>query len=417
MSDSNQIPAWFNYPNYDWQHKRAVIIGAGIAGCQIAWHLAQQGWKITLIERHDKIASEASGNPAGVISPKVTSKPSAGEGFYTESFDYTLSQLDQLQKLGLEWHGCGLLQLTHSQREEERWQQLKGRGFDDTFLQLVDEVQTSKIANIPLPYKASYFPQAGWIDPAHFCEILSQHNNCIKLLETKAIRLEKKHNHWHVLDENENSIALEEVVIIANGRGLTQFEQTQNLPSMPVAGQTTLGSASAYSKQLKTVIGHEGYLTPSDEKSNQHTFGATFDRNNGNPQINQQADSDNRSQLTQYLPEFADSLIDTESAHAAVRLTTPDRFPYAGAIPDWDFYKEHYDDLHHGKKWKEYPEAEYQNGLFVMGGFGSRGLTTSGYCAKILTDIIVNKPLSNKDKITLQNCHPARYLIKQLKKA
>ncbi len=415
MIDTNQIPVWFNYPDYDWQNKQAVVIGAGIAGCQIAWHLTQQGWKITLIERNEKIANQASGNPAGVISPKMTSKPSAGEDFYTQSFQYTLSQLDLLQKQGLEWHNCGVLQLMHNQREEKRWQALQDRDFKDSFLQLIDEAQTSKIANIPLSYKASYFPQAGWINPVHLCEVLSRVDNCNTLLETKAIQLEKQQNLWHILDENDNSIAQAEVVIIANGKDLTQFMQTQNLPNMPVAGQTTLGTASEYSKQLKTVIGHEGYLTPADVKSNQHTFGATFDRNNDNPQITKQADSDNLAQLTQYLPEFADSLIDTKSAHAAIRLTTPDRFPYAGAIPDWDFYLSHYDDLHHGRKWKEYPKAEYQNGLFVLGGYGSRGLTTSGYCAKLLTYIIVKKPLSSKEMNTLQNLHPARYLIRQLK--
>ncbi len=416
MLDKNQPPAWFNYPEYNWQNKRAVIIGAGIAGCQIAWHLVKAGWDITLIERNEKIAKEASGNPAGVISPKMTSKPSAGEDFYIQSFQYTLNQLDQLRKQGLEWHGCGMLQLTHNQREEKRWQELKERGFKENFLQLINEEKTSKVANVPLPYKASYFPQAGWINPSHFCEVLSRVDNCTTLLETKAIQLEKQQDLWHISDENGNSIAQAEVVIIANGKDLTQFKQTQNLPNMPVAGQTTLATASEYSKQLKTVIGHQGYLTPADDKSNQHTFGATFDRDNDNPTITQQADADNLEQLTQYLPEFADSLIDTKSGHAAIRLTTPDRFPYAGAIPDWDFYQTHYDDLHHGKKWKEYPKAEYQKGLFVLGGFGSRGLTTSGYCAKLLTNTIENQALSNEEKSIFQNLHVARYLIKELKK-
>ena len=73
MPDSNQIPAWFSYPEYHWKEKHAVVIGAGIAGCQTAWHLVQQGWQVTLIEREDKIAQHASGNPAGLISPKMTS--------------------------------------------------------------------------------------------------------------------------------------------------------------------------------------------------------------------------------------------------------------------------------------------------------------------------------------------------------
>ncbi|WP_299877851.1 FAD-dependent 5-carboxymethylaminomethyl-2-thiouridine(34) oxidoreductase MnmC [uncultured Cocleimonas sp.] len=413
---SKKTPSWFNVPDYDWQKKQAIVIGAGIAGCQMSWHLSQAGWDITLIDRNKKIANEASGNPAGVISPKMTSRPSLGEDFYTHSFQYTLDQISQLKKQGLEWHGCGLLQLSHYQREEKRWQQLKERDFKEDFLQLLDEEETSKVANIPLPYKSSYFPQSGWIDPTHFCNVLSGDKHCKILLETKAIHLEKQENLWHVLDENDDLIAQAEVVIITNGKDLTQFKQTKNLPTMPVAGQTTLGTASEYSSKLKTVIGHEGYLTPADTKSDQHTFGATFDRNNDKPKITQQADKDNLAQLTQYLPEFAESLINTESAHAAVRLTTPDRFPYTGAIPDWDFYRKHYDDLHHGKKWKEYPKAEYQKGLFVLGGFGSRGLTTSGYCAKLLSNIITNQPFSNEEKPILQNLHLARYLIKALKK-
>ena len=416
MTITKDIPAWFNTPDYDWQKKRAIVIGAGIAGCQMSWHLAQAGWNITLIERNKTIANEASGNPAGVISPKMTSKPSIGEDFYTQSFQYTLDQLSLLKKQGLEWHGCGLLQLTHNQREEKRWQQLKERDFKEDFLQLLDEDETSKVANIPLPYKASYFPQAGWIDPAHFCESLSSHRNCNLLKETNALRIEKQEDLWHVFDTRGQSIAQAEIVIIANGKDLTQFTQTSDLPSMPIAGQTTLGTASIESTKLKAVIGHEGYLTPADIHSKKHTFGATFDRNNDQSTITPKADTDNLEQLTQYLPEFAESLTATESAHAAVRLTTPDRFPYAGAIPDWDFYRKHYDDLHHGKKWKEYPKAEYQRGLFVLASFGSRGLTTSGYCAKLLTQLIENKPISNQEGTILENLHPARYLIKQLKK-
>ncbi len=423
MSNATQTPAWFHYPKNNWQQKHAVIIGAGIAGCQMAWHLAQAGWNITLIERQQKIASEASGNPAGVISPKMTAKPSIGEDFYTQSFYYTLKQLAHLTKQGLEWHNCGMLQLSHNPREEKRWQALKARNFSPHFLQLIDEKESSRVANIPLDYKASYFPQAGWINPAHFCEVLmhevlSKNNQHTTLLASTAIQLQKQQNLWHVLDENHHSIAQANVVIIANGKELTQFKQTQYLPCMPVAGQTTRGNASQFSTKLKTVIGHEGYLTPADTITKQHTFGASFERNKAQTEMTAQADADNLDQLTRYLPEFAESLRDTHSAHAAVRLTTPDRFPYTGALPDWDFYQAHYNDLHHGKKWKKYPKAEYQQGLFVLAGLGSRGLTTAGYCAKLLTNLITplitQQPLTAAEKLMLQYLHPARYLIRDL---
>ena len=43
-----------------------LIIGGGIAGASTAYHLAQQGHSVTLLERGD-VASEASGVNAGSI--------------------------------------------------------------------------------------------------------------------------------------------------------------------------------------------------------------------------------------------------------------------------------------------------------------------------------------------------------------
>jgi tRNA 5-methylaminomethyl-2-thiouridine biosynthesis bifunctional protein len=419
MQNSDQIPAWFRYHKTQWQNKHAVVIGAGIAGCQVAWHLSRQNWQVTLIERQKKIATEASGNPAGVISPKMTAKPSAGEDFYIESFHYTLSLLEKLQQQGhdIDWHDCGLLQLAHNEREENRWQALKERNFPSDFIQLLDRESSSKTANIHLNYQASYFPKAGWINPASFCNALSNAENCTRILSTEAINLEKRPHDWHVLDKQGNNVVQAEVIIIANGKDLNQFSQSKNLPSLPVAGQTSSAQLSEYSSKLRTVIGHEGYLTPASESTRTHTFGASFERDQFNPTLNPRPDKENFKQLQQYLPQLADSLANIQSAHAAVRMTTPDRFPYVGALPDNSFFKENYHDLNQGKKWKQYPDAQYQDGLFVLGGFGSRGLTTSGLCAKLLTDIIENNPLSNKGQRVIQNCHPARYLIKQLKKA
>ncbi|KHK52007.1 FAD-dependent cmnm(5)s(2)U34 oxidoreductase, partial [Burkholderia sp. A9] len=52
--------------------RRAIVIGAGLAGCAVVERLAARGWDVTLIERHDRIASAASGNPAGVFHPLMT---------------------------------------------------------------------------------------------------------------------------------------------------------------------------------------------------------------------------------------------------------------------------------------------------------------------------------------------------------
>ena len=413
-------PAWFQYPHFNWKQKKAVIIGGGIAGAQIAWHLNALGWKITLIERHQQLATEASGNPVGVISPKMTAIPSDGEDFYTQGFHYTLSQLDTLDKQGqsIQWKSCGVLQLTHNAREEKRWHALKKRTFSHDFIQFLNEKETLEAANIKLhssqQYKSSYFPKGAWVKPASFVQALTRSENCHIIYHSEAIQLNKAKTKWQVKDKQQKTIAEAEVIIIANGKDLSHFEQTRFLPTMPVAGQTTSAFASDFSRQLKTVIGHEGYLTPAID--NRHTFGATFDRNSVDITLKASADTDNQEQLTRYLPELAASIETIRPAHAAVRMTTPDRFPYAGALPDKVFYTTAYHDLHQGKQWKPYPHAKYQPGLFVFGGFGSRGLTTSGLCAKNLANLINNTLDLDSDNIMLKHCHPARFLIKQLKR-
>ena len=417
MTINNKKTPWFEYPTFNWKSKHVVIIGGGIAGCQMAWHLCKNKWQVTLIERHDKLATEASGNSVGVVLPKMTSQKSIGEDFYTQCFEYTLSQLDTLKQQGktVDWQQCGALQLTHNSRELKRWDALNQRPFSNNFLQLLDEDKTSQQAGIDLPYKSSYFPQAGWIKPKSFCQALSDHPNCKIIVETQALSLTKDGENWQVLNSDNSSIAQAEAVIICGGKDLFSFEQSNFLPSMPVAGQTTFAIAEGTSKNLKTVIGHEGYLTPAID--NQHVFGATFDRDNNSPTLALKADEKNLKQLERYLPAFQKELSSFKSAHIAVRITTPDRFPYSGLLPDKSFYQQNYHDLHQGKQFKDYPKAKYQDGLFVLGGLGSRGLTTSGLCAKTLCDLLENKQPDKKLLHSLLHyCHPARFLIKALKR-
>ena len=424
-------PAWFQYPEFQWDKKHAIVIGGGIAGAQISWHLCQAGWKVTLIERHHKLANEASGNPAGVISPKMTAQESLGEDFYTQSFHYTLAQLKKLKQQGykIKMDNCGVVQLTHHPREEKRWLALQKRELPKNFIQLLNEDETLAIAGIDFhserQYKSCYFPKGGWIQPSSLVDALLEHPNCTVIKNTEALHLKqqliKSKNIWQVHGKNNLLIEQSEVVIIANGKDLFSFEQSSFLPGMPVAGQTSSAPASSYSKQLKTVIGHEGYLTPAislskNTQANTHIFGATFDRENKNPELKDEANIQNFDNLKQYLPVFSNSLTKISSAHIAVRMTTPDRFPYVGALPNKTFYAKNYHDLHQGKQWKKYPQAEYQQGLFVLGGLGSRGIITSGFCAKALCDLLENKPKSKQTSQVLHNCHPARFMIKNMKR-
>ncbi|MGB1311078.1 MAG: FAD-dependent oxidoreductase, partial [Leucothrix sp.] len=178
---------WFDYPTQQWRERHAVVVGAGIAGCQIAWHLAKLGWRVTLLERENQISSQASGNLAGIISPLMSAKPNKTEAFYLHAFEYTLQHLKALKAAGLDvdWFDCGVLQLAHSERELQRWHTLYARQLPTDFIQHLDAEQATKMAGIPCHYPANYFPQAGYINPASWCRALINDSDCQLLTSTQ----------------------------------------------------------------------------------------------------------------------------------------------------------------------------------------------------------------------------------------
>src|SRR6202165_3513149 len=46
----------------------AVVIGGGIPGCSVAYHLAKAGWRDTVLLEKDELASEATCHAAGLVT-------------------------------------------------------------------------------------------------------------------------------------------------------------------------------------------------------------------------------------------------------------------------------------------------------------------------------------------------------------
>lgn len=416
-ASSNHLEAaWFSLPKSQIKTHTATVIGAGIAGCQIAHALALRGWQVQLLERHAELAQEASGNRAGVLTPKMTAEPDWGERFYRQAFLYAIRQLHSLTKnpanQDLEWFPSGSLQLNHNTSESKRWRALQARGLAQDFIQLLDALDASNLAGIPLTVGASYFPQAGYLYPRSLCKALTQ-DPAIKLqTQTEALELlQTEHDTWQVFNAVSELIAESAIVVVANGKDAAQFMQSNFLPFLPVRGQTTQASASAYTSQLKLTLGHEGYLTPTI--AGQHIFGASFERGETFASLKPSDDELNYQQLTQYLPEFAASLGTKASSHAAIRMTTPDRYPYVGPLPDPNLFRQTYAGVQHGVKYKTWPQAPYQKGLFISAGYGSRGLTTTPLCSELLAAVITGEPLP-MERSLYYKLHPARFLLKKL---
>ena len=128
----------------DWD---IVIVGAGIIGCSIAWHLRQSPLRILLVERSEP-GGLATNAAAGILGPlNETSAPGPLLDLMQESLSMYPSFVDEVQRssgLSADLVHSGILSVATSQEEMNhltaRWEWQKSLGKDLSFLQ-ADQVR------------------------------------------------------------------------------------------------------------------------------------------------------------------------------------------------------------------------------------------------------------------------------------
>lgn len=420
----SRTPPWFapaptNHTLGQQRSGHAVIVGAGLAGTHTAAALNRRGWKTTIIDRHDSIANEASGNSVGVLMPRLTAGDNLDGRFYARAWRMTLDQLEDIadQGLNIGRDRCGVLQLAADDQDDDaRLAAIaKSGALPEPLLFHVTAREASEIAGQTLSHSALYFPQGGWLNPRLLCQALARNSRVV--LATTVAQVRREHGVWEVLDAANHVIALADVVVFANAMSAATTPELVWLPLAARRGQITFIPASAQSTQLRCVLGYGGYITPAYR--GQHCIGATFDWTDDvfGAQAVTPADHDrNYDDLATALPNVAAPL-STESAHgrAAVRCTTPDHLPIAGPVPDQAAYLRDFAELRHGHPWARYQSAAYHPGLYVLAGLGSRGLVGATLAAEIVACHITNEP-APVERDVANALHPGRFLIRDLKR-
>jgi tRNA 5-methylaminomethyl-2-thiouridine biosynthesis bifunctional protein len=389
----------------DNHQKSVIIIGAGIAGCATAYALAHRGWQVTLVERHNTIAQEASGNPRGVIYPRLASQSTTQDHLALCSYLYTLRLLTQLPLAQSEIDLCGLLQLGFNSREATKLLEIDKRRLGDDLARYVDSIEASSLAGIQLNSHALYFPQAGWVNPSAFCSALIKHSNVKLVLNTEVLNLIKQDDVWEVHSASNESLQ-SHAVVIANANDALRFEQSAHLPLSAVRGQMSTVEACELSTKLKTVVCTDGYLTPM--QGNTHCLGATFSNTEISTEVRE---SDNQTNLAMIKKMSADLVgfdLEKMQGRAALRCTTPDYLPLVGELVNAHCLKQS-----PPKHISPPPMLPKYEGLYINVGHGSKGLTTAPFCAEILASIMSQEPLPAPMQL-IQALNPNRYLLKKI---
>ena len=114
-----------------------LVIGGGIAGASTAFHLAQQGRNVTLLERGE-IASEASGQNMGGLGGSGWGSMPGLQSYLTMGSVEIFKQLQNDMGYDMEFRLSGSLTAIHTEEQyeflQDRVQSLRSNGYDGELL-------------------------------------------------------------------------------------------------------------------------------------------------------------------------------------------------------------------------------------------------------------------------------------------
>jgi len=405
---------WFARPAPLNGQRKALVIGAGLAGCATAASLAARGWQVSLLERHGDLAQEASGNPQGVLYLKLSAHGTALSQLILSGFGHTRRLLESLQR-GLDWDACGVLQLGFNDKEAERQAQL-AQAFPADLLHLVDLPQAQAQAGIALACGGLFFPEGGWVHPPALCRFQASHPNIQLLTHHDVLELRRDGEQWQAWD-GERLLDQAPVVVLAGAAEVKRFPASAELPLKRIRGQITRLSETPASAALSIVVCAEGYIAPA--RCGEHTLGASFNFKSDDLTPTTADHLDN----LQLLQEISTDLVEHLGADslppeallgfAGFRCTSPDYLPIVGPLADKEAFAEAYAVL--GKDARQVPDVKcpWLDGLYINSGHGSRGLITAPLSGELLAAWLDNEPLPLPRSVA-EACHPNRFALRGL---
>lgn len=395
----NHTP-WFQMPEEKYHDKRAVVVGAGLAGCFTAYALASRGWKIDLVDSESHAASGASGIAQLALRCRLFNEDNPLSRFYLQAYSYALSLL---LKLDLNhspvFHQSGLVQqVTALNRKNKLRASAINQLYPSAVVSLNDEGDF-------------WFPEGGWVDPCTLCHRLIDQGEINFLPNTRIHTLQKTQSNWHLLDDENTILSEAPIVVLANGSAATSFEQSAKIPLQSSYGQSSQFSGELLST-LEYVVCADKSIFPA--QNGVHTVSATYRHASEPRELRKEDDTENQQSLELALSLPAGS-VTLEQSQLAARCHSRDRFPVVGPVPDFATMSNDFAELSRNAKASVNKRASYLHGLYINTGHGSNGLSSCPLSGEYLASLICgdNSPLNEK---TVQALHPARFLIQDLKK-
>ena len=374
--------------------RRAIVVGASLAGAAVCERLASRGWRIDLIERRPAPATQAPPRYAGVFHPHISRDDCILSRVARSGFLYAAPRWLALERAGhrLAWSRCGVLQLAGTTEEEQRMAgAVSLAGYPNDYAQYLSRDEAEARSGCRLYAGGWWFPGGGWIRPASLvaAQLASAAVSAGPMLATHfgaAVHaISRTGDRWRALAADGSVIASAPILVLANSNDMTRLAPVAQ-PLASVRGQVSYLTADGVAAP-NVVLAGRGYVLPAFEGI--VVTGSTYDFGIDDPEPRIEGHAANLARLSGMLPNIA-ALPDPAMLEGAVgfRCVAPDHMPLVGALPDVEAARER----QAGLSGAQLPDLPRCPGLYCASGFGSRGLIWSALAGELLANLIEGEP-------------------------
>jgi len=362
-----------------------IVIGAGIAGCSVAYFLQKKGQDILVVDRSGIAASGGSGAAGAFVSPKI-GKGSALQTVTNKAYSFAK---DFYKKSFPEYfHQTGVIRIPKDEEDAKKFSQYEPH--NDTQYHNISKEQLEALG---INGDDSFlFDEAGVCDAPKLCEAILSN---IPHTQFDVSQIKYQDGLWDIGKYRGENIVL-----------ATGYENTLvDLKYMGIKG--TWGSRGDYRSNLVLDKSMHKSISISANIDGVIKIGATHVKS-ANPCI------ECKGEPLSELFDKASDIVNTDDfelleTYCGMRSGSKDYFPLVGEVIDVAKMFETYPKITSGSRVKE-PFHRLTN-LYVCNGLGGRGFVLGPLMGKILADYIVDK------KKIDERVHPDRLFLKWCRKS
>ena len=367
--------------------KRAVILGAGLAGAACALALSRAGVSCTVVDALPGPAQASSGNPAGLFHGTVNPDDGPHARFNRAA---ALATQNLLAELGLP-HRQGLLRL-ETRLAVAQMQDAPG------YVQALSAAEASARAGTALDHPAWFYPGGGALDPAAYTRAMLAASGAVLRLSAHVTALREVPGGWQLLGADGRSIEEAPLIVLAGGHNqLPLFRDFGELADDLTVQRGQITHLPDAPWQPAIPVAGDGYAIGDDHGG--AWCGATAQDDDLDPTLREADQADNLARYAR-LAGLSQAPQSRLLGRVAWRLVAADRLPLIGplAAP--------------GPQAAQLRLQPRRAGLLVCTAFGSRGIAWAALAGRLVAALALGSPRPLEAEL-LDAVDPLRFTLRR----